>query len=347
MASEVSKTDAEHVLVECAIHSTESVELYCKDHELALCRICKILKHKKCNLESIADVFQNIGVSEALKEASTENTTLGQAVITSKTEMQSLLDKIIKEKTVTEESIEDVRNRLNGLLDRYKEQLNSQLMSETETLTVTIQACECLSDQIENQKATLEKIKGNTIPDIVSIIEAKNFYKEYHHVTDEMEKETKEVKICIREDDMLPDLVKELTSICERATTESEETTDGVDDKQLKGKAFLDIKSCNAEKEADLKLPDDVRVPDITGCCFSPDDGVIICDYDNKKLKLLDLEMKTIKFTIPCQENPKDVARFDDYSVVVLYGSSFQFTMLKPGIKFQQMISINLQYYAM
>ena len=256
MASpEVSKTDAEHVLVACTMHSMESLELYCKDHELALCRICKILKHKKCNTETITDVFQNIDVSEALKETSLQITTLGQAVNTSKTEMQSLLDKINKEKTETEENIEDFRSRMNGLLDRYKEQLNSQVISETEALTVNIQACESLSDQLENKKAKVEKIQGNDIQVIVSIIEAKHFYKEFYHVTDEMDNEAKEVKICIREDEMLPGLIKALKSIGKRDTSESEEILEGTDDKQHGDRTFLDIKSCTDLQETDSKLP--------------------------------------------------------------------------------------------
>ena len=67
-------------------------------------------------------------VSENLNEVSTQIMTLGKAVLKSKEEMQSLLDKSIKEKTDIEEKIENVRKGLNGVLDRYIEQLNSQLI---------------------------------------------------------------------------------------------------------------------------------------------------------------------------------------------------------------------------
>ena len=334
---EVSKSEEEKLLVPCALHSKEHLELYCKDHELALCKLCKILKHKQCNVETIKIAFGNVDVSEKLNEVSTQIMTLGKAVLTSKTEMQSLLDKNIKEKTDIEEKIENVRKGLNGVLDRYKDQLNSQLMSETEALTVTLQACESLSDQLETQKATLEKAKGNGLQEIVSLIEAQNLYNEYQHVAEEMDQETQQVKIVIREDEMLPDLFQQLTSIGQRETTESEEIQDGIGDKQKKEKSFLDIKSCTALQESDIKLPNDEKVPNITGCCFSPDDGIIICDHDNKKLKILDKDMD-IRFTIPCPASPWDVARFDENSVVVLYAldCSFQFVCVKPGIILQQ-----------
>ena len=348
MASEVSESEAEHVLVVCATHSKESLELYCKDHELALCRLCKVLKHKKCNVKTITDVFQNIDVSEAVKEASTQITTLGQAVISSKMEMQSLLDKIIEEKHETEEIIENIRNGLNGVLDRYKDQLHSQIVSGTETLTETIQTYESLSEQLENQKATLENAEGKGIQDIVSLIEAKNMYRDYQHVTDEMDKEIKEATICIKEDEMLPDLIQRLKSICQKKITESEEFVDGMCDTQQQDRSFISIKSCTPLQDSDIKLPDDSKVPNITGCCFLPDDRVIICDHANMRVKVLDKEMN-IKFTIPCTEHPRDVACFDEHRIVVLYGldNSFQFVCIKPGIILQQKRSTKLTCYGL
>ena len=54
-----------------------------------------------------------------------------------------------------------------------------------------------------------------------------------------------------------------------------------------------------------------------------------------------------IKFTVPCPESLLDVAQFDDNSAVVLYGSSFQFTCIKPGIMFQEKSPINWACYAL
>ena len=346
MATEVSRSEEEKL--PCALHSKESVELYCKDHGLVVCKICKVLKHKQCDVENITVAFRNVDVSEMLNEVSAQIMTLGKAVQTSKTEMQSLLDQSAKEKTDIEEKLETVRKGLNGVLDRYKDQLSSQLMSETDALTVTMQAYESLSDQLENQKATLENAKGNGLQEIVALIEATNLYKEYQHVTEEMDNETQQVKIRIREDEMLPDLLQQLTSIGQREIADSEEITDGIGDKQQQEKIFLDIKSCTAVQESDIKLPIDEKIPTITGCCFSPDGGVIICDHDNKKVKILDKEMK-IKFTIPCPESPSDVARFDENSAVVLYASdnSFQFVCVKPGIMLQQKKATKLSCYGL
>ena len=64
-----------------------------------------------------------------------------------------------------------------------------------------------------------------------------------------MDKETQQVKIRIREDEMLPHLLQQLTSIGQREITDSEEIMDGIGDKQQQEKTFLDIKSCTAVQD--------------------------------------------------------------------------------------------------
>ena len=348
MASEASQIEMEQISVACVIHSTKPLELYCKDHELALCRICQILKHKSCTVEAITDAFQNVDVSEEAKEASARISSLKGQIVVCKNNMGVLKDEMSKEKQEDEENIESIRHGLNQVLDRYKEQLNSQFTAKTKSLNDTIQACECLIDQIETQDAALETARGQTVQDIVSLIDAKNMYEEYQHVTEEMEKETKEAKICIREDEMIPDLLQRLKGIAHGIVTESEETDSDLNNTQPK-KSFICIQSCTSVRDADIKLPDDAKVPNITGCCYLPDERVVLCDYDNKKIKLLDKEVK-IKYTIQkCPGNPRDAANFDENRIVVLYGSdnSFQFVCVKPGIILQEKRSTKMKCYGL
>ena len=118
---------------------------------------------------------------------------------------------------------------------------------------------------------------------------------------------------------MGPGLLQRLKGIAQRIVTESEETDSDLNNTQPKT-SFICIQSCTSVRDADIKLPDDAKVPNITGCCYLPDERVVLCDYDNKKIKLLDKEMK-IKYTIPSTESPRDVSNFDENRIVVLYGS--------------------------
>ena len=255
-----------------------------------------------------------------------------------------MLDQSVEEKTDAERNIETVRKGLNGILDRYKEQLNAQLMSKTEASVVTMQTYESLSGQLENQNSILEMVKGKGLQEYLCLIEANHLFKECKVVKEELDKDRKQVNIRVREDEMLPDLLQQLTSIGKREVTESEEAVDGVCGTDT---SFMNIKSCAAVHKSDIKLPIDRKVPNITGCCSLPDGGVIICDYENMTLNVLDKEMKII-FTVLCKSCPKDVARFDDKSCVVLYSNhDFQIIFTNPGIKLRQEKSTKLSCYGL
>ena len=186
MASDASQNETQEI--SCATHPTETLELYCKDHDLALCSLCQIYKHKNCTVDAIIDVFKNVDVSEQIKEASAQITSLKREVVMCKNDIEVLKDKIVMEKQEDEENIESIRHGLNQVLDRYKEQLDSQFTSETKPLNDSIRYCEYLIDKIETQDAALETARGQTVQDIVSLIVAKSMYKEHQNFSDEMEK---------------------------------------------------------------------------------------------------------------------------------------------------------------
>ena len=127
MASDASQNETQEI--SCATHPTET----CKDHDLALCSLCQIYKHKSCTVDAIIDVFKNVDVSEQIKEASAQITSLKREVVYNmcKNDIEVLKDKIVMEKQEDEENIESIRHGLNQVLDRYKEQLDSQITSET------------------------------------------------------------------------------------------------------------------------------------------------------------------------------------------------------------------------
>ena len=332
MATEVSESGEEQSSVPCAMHSRENLELYCKDHELALCKICKILKHKKCNVETISLSFQNTDISETLNVLSSQISGLEKVAKKFKAEKQSLLEQTKREKDKIVEKIEYLRKCLNEVLDGYNEQLNSQLALTTENLIVKIQAYESLIYQFETQISIIGESKGNQTQKILSLIEAKSFYKEYAKVMKELDDETNALEIRIMEDEMLQDLIQQLANIGKRETNDSEEILD----ESVKKMTFIDIKSCSLIQEADIKLPNDEKVPCISGCCFFPGEGVILCDSYNRKIKILDKDMK-IKFTVPCPDSPNDVAYLNECSAVIISTSAntLQFISIKPGVKLQ------------
>ena len=75
-------------------------------------------------------------------------------------------------------------------------------------------------------------------------------------------------------------------------------------------------------------------VPLITGCCATPSGLVVLCDYRNLKIKLLD-ERLNFKVDGSCKHSAFDVASTDHDTVFVSIPEEhvIKFVTLKPGLK--------------
>ena len=101
-------------------------------------------------------------------------------------------------------------------------------------------------------------------------------------------------------------------------------------------RSFLEMKSCVPIKETDPNVHSDNKEADIFGCCWLPDgNGLIVCDHENKALKLFDKDMH-VKFTAICSSNPYDVCCIDKTTAVVTLHNTkeIQFVTVYPGLKF-------------
>ena len=76
----------------------------------------------------------------------------------------------------------------------------------------------------------------------------------------------------------------------------------------------LDFKTMESRKVS-IKLPSDKREPCISGCTFLPDGQLLICDYKNKKIKLLDSSL-AVHDSLEL-ESAEDIAVVDNNTAVV------------------------------
>ena len=185
------------------------------------------------------------------------------------------------------------------------------------------------------------------------MINAKLAYKKFKNKLSEVKKKRLRFDISVKEEKDHQTLTDQLANLVNRVT-ESEEVVDledvavldvEVDDTTVntQTKSFLNIKSCSVVTEVDVRVRSDENVPSIYGCCWMPDGKVILCDYDNDNIKILDKDFK-IKFTAPCVSAPVDVDCINETSAVVTLPSAkaLQFISVNPGFKFQQKRDLNL-----
>ena len=68
--------------------------------------------------------------------------------------------------------------------------------------------------------------------------------------------------------------------------------------------------------KVNIRIPDDSEVPCIDGCCCMSDGQVVLCDYYNDQIKLLDSSYKLIgNLKLPAQ--PADISVLNDTDVII------------------------------
>ena len=96
-----------------------------------------------------------------------------------------------------------------------------------------------------------------------------------------------------------------------------------------------------------IKTRSDDSEPFISGACFVPNGQIFLCDKSNSKLKLFDEVSGNVRYEIPCERPPYDVAVVDDTKIVISIpsGAHIQFVDIKPGVKLQQQINVKGNCY--
>ena len=80
----------------------------------------------------------------------------------------------------------------------------------------------------------------------------------------------------------------------------------------------FDEMSVTARNQVNVKVQSDATYACITGSAFLPSGELILCDWDNKKLKLLDENLQ-IKESIDVPGRPSDVAPVNQHQVIVTF----------------------------
>ena len=97
-------------------------------------------------------------------------------------------------------------------------------------------------------------------------------------------------------------------------------------------------------RDIHIKLPNDIKEPRITGCKFMADGQLIVCDGNNKNIKLLNSKLD-ITDSLGLASEPWDISVIDNVTAVVTLLSSrqLQFIDIVPSLKAGKQIQLDKQ----
>lgn len=97
-------------------------------------------------------------------------------------------------------------------------------------------------------------------------------------------------------------------------------------------RVLLEAKVVQTSK-ANIRIPSDKKSPQITGCVFLPNGGVVLCDRRNDNVKLLDASY-TVKESLGFPGQPRDVSVVGDKTVIICLPDhkSLQYVDVEPKL---------------
>ena len=106
----------------------------------------------------------------------------------------------------------------------------------------------------------------------------------------------------------------------------------------------FDEMSVTARNPVYVKVPSDTEYAGITGSAFLPSGQLILCDYANKKLKLLDENLQ-MKESIDVPGQPWDVAPVNQHQVIVTfpYQQYLQFIQVTPSLALGNTVDLGME----
>jgi sugar lactone lactonase YvrE len=101
------------------------------------------------------------------------------------------------------------------------------------------------------------------------------------------------------------------------------------------------VRIFNKDKEFNVKVDNDNRLCDITGCCITTDGCLVLSDFTNKRLKKV--SPKGLVTYIDLPEQPSDVCCIgkNDNKVVVCGGNSLYFVNSKGSMKITRSVTLS------
>ena len=109
----------------------------------------------------------------------------------------------------------------------------------------------------------------------------------------------------------------------------------------------MEVKST---KEVSIKLSGDAQNPCITGCTFLSNCRILLCDYWNYKVKLLDSDM-SVKKSLKLSDGPYNVAAIGENEAIITFGrrdiNDLQYIYIHPELKLCKKIALSNKCYGL
>ena len=333
--------NASQFKVFCTCDNALEVTNYCETHNEVACTTCKSVKHRKCNVTTLKDKSATTKLSDI--QSLIQNTqTLEDEIKQFLQDRDADVERIESIIDTTREKIESFRRQFEAFFDRMKKNTLSELKELAKSMRHDaeqhIPTCTTTLKSLGDDLKMLDDASKCSNTEMMFAVDVKvsKRLSELQSMMKDFQDEVKAPSLEFEENQNLLDVQQNVTSLGTLRVSQTQKT-------KTETTNFLTMKVQNS-RDVQIELPSDKQTPFITGCTFMADGQLLVCDYDNNNIKLLNSKLD-ITDSLGLYTRPWDISAVDSARAVVTRPGSkqLQFIDIVPSLKAGKQIQLDKQ----
>ena len=313
------------------------VSVYCKEHCSLVCVNCGALHHRRCRTNDIGDISKDFDV-DSTEETIDNWNELNEKITSLHERRETDLSNLSLEAKDCRDRAKQFREELSIKLESMEAKTLSEIdtleTQETKTITQQLDTCKAARNSLDTDRRNLilAKERNDRQSIFVYDIQLSQSVKSLTTITDEITKEVYQPHISF---ECNPTIT---------FTGDQDLGTVKCHTSRIPQQKGFDEMSVTARNQVNVKVPSDAKDACITGSAFLPSGQLILCDCNNKKLKLLDENLQ-MKDSIDVPGQPWDIAVVNQHQVIVtfLVQQYLQFIQVTPSLALGHTVDLGME----
>ncbi|XP_045162980.2 uncharacterized protein LOC123527529 [Mercenaria mercenaria] len=337
LKSTVLRTELSTVLRKrCSVHETEVLEMYCQNHDEFGCSTCMALNHKKCEeLKSVSNIVDAIYKKSPIKETLLTLENKKTWMNTVKKNKENLLQKLKKSKEEAIDTIKKIRQEVECLPNEMEKEsikdVEMELSKIKSYLQHDIHMAEKEVSALQSAKDGLQRATGNEAEERFWMRIAQMQLNITESVIQSLHTQT-DMKMLFSPDQEIINFLQQMIESfgivqCYSLGTSNSRKT---------------LYAVKATREVNIRTQNDTNTCCVLGSCFTQDGMLLLADYNNKTLKLVDLVQMVVVDRCNLGSKPCDVCCVTKREAVVgLTNNTVQFVSLGNQMELSRLIKVD------